>query len=285
MESFSILALGGGGAKGFLEVGTLLELEDIVGSLDKHFVDGIYGCSIGSIIATGIAFGLSMMQIHDLLFKHFSIDDIYKTLDMSKIDEMLKGKGVFDIKILETKLIHAFNSVGIQIEKKVLSDALIPLKIQSSNITKGVPTIFQNNVSVIKALSCSCAIPFIFKPVHLNDSLYVDGGFLTNVLTSIIPISEREKTLSIAIIQSDPSISPNKLRSMKPIEFLNKMYKTACLYERHKFSYKNTIELQYRNGSGFTSFTQSEKEEMILLGRSALRNFLAECSNKESIKI
>ena len=53
---FSILALGGGGLKGYLEIGAIEELEEHYGKLHETFHEGVYGCSIGSIIATCIAF-------------------------------------------------------------------------------------------------------------------------------------------------------------------------------------------------------------------------------------
>lgn len=273
MDSFKILALGGGGSKGFLHLGALEELEERLGPLDKHFVDGVYGCSVGSIIATLLAFGIPVAKIREIFMKNFSFSDLYKTFDMTKIDEILKGKGIFDHKLFEKKLIDSFNSIGIPIEKKVMSDALIPLRIQASNITKGISTIFRGNVPVLKAIMSSCAIPFVFRPVQINDSLYVDGGFLTNVLTTTIPLEEQERTLSLSIVHSDPRISPSKLKSMNPVEFLYKMYKTSCLYERCKHPYKNTVNLHFEKGSGFSVFTDSELIEMISFGRTLFRDF------------
>lgn len=273
MDSFKILALGGGGSKGFLHIGVLEELEERLGPLHEHFVDGIYGCSVGSIIGTCIAFGIPVAKIREAFVKYFSFDDLYKTLDMTKIDDILKGKGVFDHKFFEKRLIETFNSLGISIENKVLGDALVPLRIQASNITKGIPTIFQKNVPVIKAVLSSCSIPFIFRPVQINDSLYVDGGFLTNVLTTTVPLDEQERTLTIAIVHTDPRISPSKLKSMNPLDFLYKMYKTSCLYERCKHPFKNTLEVYFDKGSGFSVFSEDEKNEMILFGRSLFRDF------------
>lgn len=273
MDSFKILALGGGGSKGILHIGVLEELEERLGPLDKHFVDGVYGCSVGSIFGTLIAFGIPVAKIREIFLKNFSFSDIYKTFDMTKIDDIITGKGIFDHKLFEKKLIDSFNSIGFNVETKVMSDALIPLRIQASNITKGVSTIFRGNVPVLKAIMSSCAIPFIFRPVQINDSLYVDGGFLTNVLTTTIPLEEQQRTLTIAIIQTDSRISPSNLKSMNPVEFLNRMYKISCLYERCKHPYKNTAEIYFEKGSGYSVFSEDEKIEMISFGRTLFRDF------------
>jgi predicted acylesterase/phospholipase RssA len=177
---------------------------------------------------------------------------------------------------LETKLISAFNSVQIPIEQKKIGDAIIPLRIQASNITKGIPTLFQKNVPVLKAILASSCIPFVFRPQQINDSLYVDGGFLTNVLMTTIPESDHDKTLSFSIIHSDPHITPAKLKTMNPVDYVYKMYKTSCLYERKKTPMKHNLDLFYDKGNGLTSWTTIEQDEMMLVGRTLTQNFLTE---------
>lgn len=273
MQRFRILALGGGGTKGFLEIGALELLEERVGPLHEHFTDGVYGCSIGSILGTAVAFGVPVAKVREL-FRQFPISEMFK-LDMN-IGDILAKKGIFSMDYLETKLISAFNSVQIPIEQKKIGDAIIPLRIQASNITKGIPTLFQKNVPVLKAILASSCIPFVFRPQQINDSLYVDGGFLTNVLMTTIPESDHDKTLSFSIIHSDPHITPAKLKTMNPVDYVYKMYKTSCLYERKKTPMKHNLDLFYDKGNGLTSWTTIEQDEMMLVGRTLTQNFLTE---------
>ena len=273
MQRFRILALGGGGTKGFLELGALEILEEKVGPLHEHFTDGVYGCSIGSILGTAVAFGVPVIKAREL-FKQFPITEMFK-LDMN-IGDILAKKGIFSMDYLEQKLITAFNSVHIPIQDKYIGDSLIPLRIQASNITKGIPAIFQKNVPVLKAILASSCIPFVFRPQQINDSLYVDGGFLTNVLMTTIPEADHEKTLCFSIVHSDPCISPAKLTKMNPVDYVYKLYKTSCLYERKKTPMKNNLDLFYDKGNGLTAWTAIEQDEMILVGRTLTQNFLAE---------
>ena len=64
-----ILSLDGGGAKGFYTLGVLRELEGLVGPLHERF-DLIFGTSTGSIIASLLALGRSVEEIHCLYKKH-----------------------------------------------------------------------------------------------------------------------------------------------------------------------------------------------------------------------
>ena len=273
MQRFRILALGGGGTKGFLDVGALEFLEERVGPLHEHFTEGVYGCSIGSILGTAVAFGVPVVKVREL-FKQFPVSELFK-LDMN-IGDIIAKKGIFSMDYLESKLISAFNSIQIPIEKKNIGDALVPLRIQASNISKGIPTIFQKNVPVVKAILASSCIPFVFRPQQINDSLYVDGGFLTNLLMTTIPEADHEKTLCFSIIHSDPYITPAKLKTMNPVDYAYKMYKTSCLYERKKTPIKNNLDLFYDKGNGLTSWTTVEQDEMMLVGRTLTQNFLTE---------
>lgn len=65
-----ILALDGGGAKGFYTLGVLKEIEAMLGSpLYKRF-DLVFGTSTGAIIASLIALGYEVDKIHDLYKAH-----------------------------------------------------------------------------------------------------------------------------------------------------------------------------------------------------------------------
>jgi predicted acylesterase/phospholipase RssA len=275
MNQYKILALGGGGIKGFLQIGALEELEILVGPLHKHFIDGIYGCSVGSIIATAIAFGAPIHKINTLFNKFGDMNYILGKPDITKIKDILVKKGVFEMDNLEKIIIDGFKDLDIDIKSKKLSDALIPLRITSSNLSKGIPTIFQGNVPVLNAIKCSSCLPLVFRPQIFNGNVYLDGGFLTSVLLNIIPKDERQKTFCISIIHSKNKISVSSLETTNPIDFLYKLYKTNCLYENSINFYQNNLDLSYDKGSGITLFTQEEKNEMILIGRRSFLNFLS----------
>jgi NTE family protein len=276
---FSILALGGGGLKGYLEVGAIEELEEKYGPLHKKFKDGIYGCSIGSILATCIAFGIPTKAIREHFMEFGSMKDLFGSPDVSKVTDMLLKKGVYDMDNLDKCLISKFEKHGIDLRTKKLGDALIPLFITASNVTKGIPAVFQGDVPVLTAIRASSCIPFVFRPQIINSSVYVDGGFITNVLLNVIPKEKREKVLSISIIHTKSKICPRNLHSMNPIDFSYRLYKTTCLYEHSQNINKNNIELYYSEGSGLSSFSQKEKENMILIGKTLTREFLrTKCS-------
>ena len=277
MEAFKILCLGGGGIKGIMHIGALEELEKEVGLLHKHFSKGIYGCSVGSLIATSIAFGITPQQIKKIYNKISNFKKLVDMNDLTKIQNILNNKGIFSMTKFENILIKLFNEFKIDIKSKKCCDALIPLYISSSNLSKGTPTLFTGNVPVLKAIMASCCLPFIFQPQIINNNVYVDGGFITNILLNLVPEKDRAMALSFSIIHTKEKIT--NLKSLKPLEYLYKLYKISCLYEHYKNSYKNNIDLWYDKGSSVSDFTEDQKNEMILIGSKLCRRFISQCTN------
>src|SRR5688572_16528633 len=65
-----VLALDGGGAKGFYTIGVLKELEALVGTPLCERFSLIFGTSTGAIIAALLALGYSVDEIHKLYKEH-----------------------------------------------------------------------------------------------------------------------------------------------------------------------------------------------------------------------
>lgn len=67
---FRILSLDGGGAKGFYSLGVLREIEGLAGKHLHETFDLIFGTSTGAIIASLLALGRSVEEIHALYKEH-----------------------------------------------------------------------------------------------------------------------------------------------------------------------------------------------------------------------
>ena len=284
MVPFRILALGGGGTKGFLHIGALQELEVRVGHLTKHFTGGIYGCSIGSIIAAGIAFGLNTTQMERLSKTSMNLDFVFNDLKISTLAQITSKKGMFSMDSFEKHILSAFDLEGVDLRNKVLNDAQIPLFMVASNMTKGIPTIFKGNVPVLSAIKASCCIPLLFQPQVIGKYVYIDGGLITNDMFKLIPKEHQADTLSIYLIHSDTRINPQTFERLSLPEFTYKLYKTACLYNLTQNNNPNILSLYYPGGSGISTRTDGEQDEMIFIGKVLMRNFLSKNSRQECFK-
>jgi predicted acylesterase/phospholipase RssA len=277
---FKILALGGGGSKGILHIGAIKFLEEKYGNVQKQFSGGFYGCSVGAIIATCLAFGMKAEVMERISCKFSSFSEIlFEDMSIEKFSDSLTKKGLFDPKCLEDFFEKLFNEAGINLKGKKISDAPYPLYICSSNITKKIITVFKGDIPILEAISASSCLPLIFYPKVINNCAYVDGGYLTNIVMSFVPENERRDTLSISIVHEDPKLSPSKICKQSTIMYYYSLYMVSCFYERKLNKYSNNIELGHTLASGISDVGEKERNEMIARGYELTRAFYTERSS------
>ena len=265
---FKKLALGGGGTKGILHVGALRELQ-------KHqplqFPDGIYGCSVGSIMATYLSFNLPIDdRFVELSTKHISMDKLLPKLSFNDISAAFSSKGMFAMDVFEKAVVNLFLEYGIDLRNTKIGDTDQPLFIIASNITKGVPTIFTKDVPILDALKCSCCLPGIFKPQVLYNQLYIDGGVFVPCMSWIQPD---------ALILSLPKlvirkITPENVNSTSILDFMRDIYSMSVKHSIDIHSKGNIIQLSYPGLSSDSDLTDFHIEDILEHSEKLMRRFL-----------
>jgi NTE family protein len=184
------LVLSGGGAKGLAHIGVLKVIEEA-----GVRIDYIGGTSMGAIVGALYASGYSAHQL-DSIFKaiDFSMliqdeiprraktfyerDDSEKyalTLPFDKF-EVSFPKGISKGQNLYNLLSKLTSHVG---EIDDFNELPIPFFCIATNIESG-KEVTLNSGYLAKAITASGAIPTLFSPVQINDSIYVDGGVSNN---------------------------------------------------------------------------------------------------------
>lgn len=265
---FKKLALGGGGVKGILHIGALRELS-------KHqtlfFPDGVYGCSVGSIIATYIAFELPMGKtVVDLTKKYLSIDRITPKATFQDLATSFSSKGIFNMDRFGDAIIEMFKEANVDIQNKKIGDAKMPLFIVGSNITKGVPTVFSNDVPILDALKCSCCIPGLFKPYELYGQLYVDGGVFTPCLGVIA-----KDALDLSLTkQKSTHITPTTIESISPMDYMRDIYSMAVNQFIGICKTENTVELEYPELTSDSDLSEFDIDAILKTSETLMHRFL-----------
>jgi hypothetical protein len=167
--------------RGGLLIGGLSALD----SLD--FPDGFYGCSVGSILATAVAFRVPLPEIRQMFEEDFRFSTFLPALRLQHLQDFPKKKGVFPMDSLKDTLAASFRKHGIELDGKVVGDAPQPLRILACNLTTRRATWLTGNVPLLEALVCSCAIPGIFQPRILYDQVYVDGAMFGPIYKWVPP--------------------------------------------------------------------------------------------------
>jgi len=268
---FTSIAFGGGGVRGGLHVGALRALEELRGNL--QFSKGIYGCSVGSILATAVAFNMKFTQIRDMFDTHFNLEKFVPKLRLSCFAELSDRKGLFSMDLLEDTLIKAFASQNVDLRGKVIGDAPQQLYIVASNMTTQSATVFGKNVSVIDAIKCSSCLPIIYSPQVLGTNVYMDGGILLDSLSGIVP----PDTLVLHISEPSEAITPTELAELSIPLFLHRIYRST----RGKPTDTNTLSLYNTTIGMLHDITHEDKEFLCQEGYSQTLAFLAKRFPKE----
>ena len=159
-----VLALSGGGAKGFAHLGVFKLLEE-----SGLKPDIISGTSAGSLMGVLFADGYSADEIKNMFigreFSEFAQLQIPKSglFNYDRFQEFLKR----------------------HLRSKRIEDLPIPTVIVATDLDRGCSHEFRSG-PIVEAVTASCCMPIVFSPVLINGVHYVDGGLFRNFPVSTI---------------------------------------------------------------------------------------------------
>lgn len=166
------IVFSGGFAKGAYEIGFCKALLEYT---DKVNIKAVSGSSIGGLNAYGF-----INNKLDYLY------DIWKNIDFRSSKEFFLSQQKRNI---------VYKYIDELVEKSSSSDLPCFINyIKVPNIKLCYENINNEEKEIQNALLKACiSVPTLYKPVHINNSVYVDGAFLDN--TPIIPLKNKDLDL------------------------------------------------------------------------------------------
>ena len=195
------LVLSGGGAKGAAHIGVLKYIEEA-----GIPIDYIAGTSMGSIVGGMYALGYSADEILDIISNVdwntlISNNVDRKNLSYNKKEEKRTNIINFpfntktDEEDLQSQtiknslpkgivsgdnLINLFNSLAVGYSDSIaFNDLPTPFICIATNMINGEANVLKKG-EFTKSLRASMAIPILFDPIMIGDTMYVDGGMVSN---------------------------------------------------------------------------------------------------------
>lgn len=184
------LVLSGGGAKGLAHIGVLKEIEKA-----GVRIDYIGGTSMGAIIGALYASGYSAHQLDSIFnaldFETLIRDDVprraktfYEKEDAEKYaltfpfdnfqlrfpSAISKGQNVYNL--LSRLLLHVKDVEDFK-------ELPIPFLCIATDVEKGKQVILDKGY-LPRMIAASGALPSLFSPVTINNTIYIDGGVVNN---------------------------------------------------------------------------------------------------------
>lgn len=153
------VALSGGAVRGLAHIGILKALDEY-----GFKPDIISGVSAGSIVGLFYVSGYNPSEMEKIALKT-DISD-YIRPSFSK-------KSLFNIEKLDY-------FIEKYISQKDLSELKIPFYVAVTNLNTASVE-YKNTGDIKKIIRASCSLPILFKPVKIDNYLYVDGGVMNNL--------------------------------------------------------------------------------------------------------
>jgi len=243
------LALGGGGARGFSEIGVLRVLEQ-----EKIPVDMVVGTSVGSLIG---ALYCDTGRVLDAEFLAVGIqqEDLFDYRALALLSGgFVKGERLE--RYIETHLKH-----------KTIEDMAIPFAAVAVDLRTGQPVAFEKG-SVAQAVHASCAIPGVFVPVAFGGSTYVDGGVVDPIPADFARQKGADVVIAVAIPKSLPKEMPDNTLELVHFSW------TLMQAEIGRLRAKEADVVIYPDvgNLGFSDFSQ--KKKLMEAGEAAARRSL-----------
>jgi len=205
------LVLSGGGAKGLAHVGVLAALERAGVRPDL-----IVGSSMGSVVGALAASGYRAAEI-DSIARALPLTDVFHTVEP-------RGPTAWGARfplLLWAEGDRGFAVQGASVEQRAIGGMLgevllrgnllargdfdrlpIPLRVVATNMAdRGVVAFASGDLA--QAVRASIAIPLVFTPQRIGDSVYADGGLSAN-----IPIQVARQAGATRVIVSDVTELP-----------------------------------------------------------------------------
>ena len=179
------LVLAAGGPRGFAHVGVMRAL----GELGVR-PDLIVGASVGALMGSALAAGMSIAQIEAFAFEF----DFYRLARWSPTEGvMLNGPGV-------SKLVQ--QTLGVSRIEQLRT----PFAAVATDAQLNVPAVF-NHGALGPAVQASCAVPRWFAPVRIRGREFVDGD-----ATSPLPVNAARMLGAQRVLAVDVSVHADKPR-------------------------------------------------------------------------
>lgn len=171
--------LGGGGLKGFAHIGVLRAMEE------RGIAPAVYaGTSIGALMATAHAFGVSTPEMADRA-ERLRRRDLFRINHVGMIVDRMRSASLY----LEEPLRHLVRAV---VPHRKLSESAVPVLVNTVDLERATQVVWGlpglDDVWADDAVYASCSLPGFFPPGRVRGRSCVDGGVVDNLPVAFPPL-------------------------------------------------------------------------------------------------
>jgi len=243
------LALGGGGARGFAEIGVLRVLEQ-----EKIPIAAVAGTSVGSLVGALYA---DTGRVLDAEFHAVAVTD----------EDLFdyRAFAVFSGGFVKGERLRQF--LGANLKSRSIEQMKVPYAAVAVDVAAGRTVVFRSG-PIAPAVHASCAIPGVFVPVTIGGRTYVDGGVMNPVPADVVRSMGADVVIAVAIPAATPSAVPT---NPVAVAYQSVMIMSAEI-GRLRAREADVVVTPEVGGIAYDDFTQ--KKQLIAAGEEAARKAL-----------
>ena len=243
------LALGGGGARGFAEIGVLRVLEQ-----EKIPIAAVAGTSVGSLVGALYA---DTGRVLDAEFHAVAVTD----------EDLFdyRAFAVFSGGFVKGERLRQF--LGANLKSRSIEQMKVPYAAVAVDVAAGRTVVFRSG-PIAPAVHASCAIPGVFVPVTIGGRTYVDGGVMNPVPADVVRSMGADVVIAVAIPAAMPSAVPT---NPVAVAYQSVMIMSAEI-GRLRAREADVVVTPEVGGIAYDDFTQ--KKQLIAAGEEAARKAL-----------
>ena len=264
------LVISGGSIKGFIFIGAIKYLEEV--DILKN-INTFTGTSIGACLSLCLNLNFSANELIEIFinvdidtYKNINIEDIFNFTKDYGLNDGSKITNIFKI-IINAKLKNLkcpYNENITFIELFTLTNKKLTMIGCCLNDMSVVyyDYISTPNFKIIDALRISLSIPFIFKPIKIDNKYYIDGAIINNY-----PIELYDTESTIGLVTTNANLENNEIKDIENYicSILFTTYNNNLIKKIEKYK-SNTINLTYNLNSLDFSISKDKRINIINAG-------------------
>ncbi len=266
MEKCLAFVLGGGGARGAMQVGALRALFEA-----GYKPDLLVGTSIGAVNAASLAFwGTNQNGIA-------ALEQAYQEMNARHLMDQRLDQLAFHAlsgrpnRRASQRIVDLATSMELTPDLRFDQLPHARLAMIGSDLDTGSPVIYgkDQSQSVLEGLLASTAIPPWFAPLEKDSLLVIDGGVLSNLPIEPALIMGATEIIALDLMNDPASLPKNKLKATQNLEKLAFAILQRQVYVETKLAKAQGVSVHYmplKSSPPIPIWDFSKHRDLIMLG-------------------
>jgi NTE family protein len=205
-----VFVLSGGAARGAVQVGMMQTL------IESGIVpDGLVGTSVGALNAAFMGWQPGNDRVHELAerWRRLTTRDIFPGGNLARLAHLAKRHSY----LFSSHALEALVEAWVPVSR--LEDLTVPVRVTTTPLAASHP-VYHEHGPLRSLLLASAAVPGVFAPVVLTDSVGVRSTHVDGGVADLVPVAGAAGLCPTRVFVLDATVPARMPRARTPIEIV-----------------------------------------------------------------